>query len=68
MGHPDLPFSDFCECGDMPDNDMRQTFKCFILTVFVTALLMVAIGCKHTAQGAGKDIEKMGEKIQEKTR
>lgn len=24
-------------------------------------------GCKHTANGAGQDIERMGEKIQEKT-
>jgi predicted small secreted protein len=25
-------------------------------------------GCKHTANGAGQDIERAGEKIQEKTR
>lgn len=28
---------------------------------------LAAVGCKHTAQGAGKDIEKVGDKIQEKT-
>ncbi len=30
-------------------------------------LLSLATGCKSTAHGAGKDIENMGEKIQEKT-
>ncbi|MCC7374769.1 MAG: hypothetical protein IT581_08935 [Verrucomicrobiales bacterium] len=30
-------------------------------------LLIAVVGCKNTAHGAGKDIEKMGEKIQEKT-
>jgi predicted small secreted protein len=30
-------------------------------------LMISAGGCKGTAHGAGKDIEKMGEKIQEKT-
>jgi predicted small secreted protein len=36
--------------------------------LFTTILFnLAATGCKHTAHGAGKDIEQMGEKIQEKT-
>ena len=31
-------------------------------------LLVGSSGCKNTAHGAGKDIENMGEKIQEKTK
>ena len=39
-----------------------------ILILFATSFLGLAVtGCKHTANGAGKDIEQMGEKIQEKT-
>jgi predicted small secreted protein len=37
-----------------------------ILTLIVSVAALVA-GCKNTAHGAGEDIEKMGEKIQEKT-
>ena len=37
-----------------------------VLTISVS-LVLLAGGCKHTASGAGKDIENMGEKIQEKT-
>jgi predicted small secreted protein len=40
----------------------------FILILFAASFLGLTVtGCKHTANGAGKDIEKMGEKIQEKT-
>jgi predicted small secreted protein len=43
-------------------------FNRLIILLFAAALLGLAgTGCKHTANGAGKDIEKMGEKIQEKT-
>jgi predicted small secreted protein len=39
-----------------------------ILTLIsLISLTLVATGCKNTANGAGKDIENMGEKIQEKT-
>jgi predicted small secreted protein len=39
-----------------------------VIIGFLACLLMVAVtGCKNTAHGAGEDIEKMGEKIQEKT-
>jgi predicted small secreted protein len=30
-------------------------------------LVLVGTGCKHTANGMGQDIEKAGQKIQEKT-
>lgn len=39
-------------------------------TLFALAglfLLGLASGCKNTANGAGRDIEKIGEKIQDKT-
>jgi predicted small secreted protein len=38
-----------------------------ILSLFVGLLTLSAIGCKHTANGLGKDMEDAGEKIQEKT-
>ena len=40
------------------------------LVTVLSAFAMLAItgtGCKHTAHGAGQDIENMGEKIKEKT-
>jgi predicted small secreted protein len=43
-------------------------FNRLIIVLFAAALLGLAgTGCKHTAHGAGQDIEKMGDKIQEKT-
>jgi predicted small secreted protein len=39
---------------------MRALLVGLVLTITVS-------GCKGTAHGAGKDIENMGEKIQEKT-
>ena len=40
----------------------------WILILFAAAFIGLTVtGCKHTANGAGKDIEQMGEKIQEKT-
>ena len=36
-----------------------------MLAVFV---LTVVTGCKNTAHGVGEDVEKAGDKIQEKTR
>ncbi len=48
---------------------MKNLFQRLVLGSFVAALLVAATtGCKHTARGAGKDIENMGEKIQEKTK
>lgn len=42
--------------------------KWFSLLLVASALIgLTGLGCKHTANGAGKDIQNMGEKIQEKT-
>ena len=42
--------------------------KHIILLLIATAFLAFAgIGCRHTAHGFGKDVEKVGEKIQDKT-
>jgi predicted small secreted protein len=38
-----------------------------LLLCATIALSLASIGCKNTAHGAGKDVENMGEKIQEKT-
>jgi len=49
---------------------IMKTIKinCYILMLFVVSCLgLMTTGCKHTAHGAGEDIEQMGEKIQEKT-
>ncbi len=48
---------------------MKTTqFNRLIIVILAVALFGLATaGCKHTANGAGKDIEKVGEKIQEKT-
>jgi len=46
---------------------MITTAKRIVLLVFITALLViVGMGC-NTAHGFGKDMEKAGDKIQEKT-
>jgi len=42
--------------------------KSILMTVLAVCILAIASGCKNTANGAGKDIEKAGDKIQEKTR
>ncbi len=42
--------------------------RTFILILLALGLLgLTSMGCKHTAHGAGQDIERLGEKIQEKT-
>jgi predicted small secreted protein len=46
---------------------MKLKFKNITLVLLTAVLFSVVTGCKHTANGAGQDIEKMGEKIQEKT-
>jgi predicted small secreted protein len=38
-----------------------------VLFCAVALLALTGTGCKNTAHGAGKDIEDIGEKIQEKT-
>jgi predicted small secreted protein len=38
------------------------------LILFVVALVgLSSMGCRHTANGAGQDMEEMGQKIQDKT-
>jgi predicted small secreted protein len=44
---------------------MKKILLAAMLAIYACA---VGTGCKHTAHGAGEDIEKVGEKIQEKTR
>jgi len=49
---------------------MKPTIKTFLSLFFASAVAVLALtlnGCKHTAHGAGQDIENMGEKIKEKT-
>lgn len=43
---------------------MKKTILAVVLAVYALA----AVGCRHTAHGVGTDIEKAGDKIQEKTR
>lgn len=47
---------------------MKTSIQHIALALFAVVLLSLATGCKSTARGAGEDIEKMGEKIQEKTK
>jgi predicted small secreted protein len=47
---------------------MILIFKRIVVLLFVSALVIGGgIGCRHTAHGFGKDVEKVGDKIQEKT-
>lgn len=47
---------------------MKNKISVLLAFVFLMALVAgVTVGCKHTAHGAGEDIEHMGEKIQDKT-
>ena len=43
---------------------MRKIILALMLAVYAFAVM----GCKHTAHGFGEDMEKAGDKIQEKTR
>jgi len=42
-------------------------FKRGVLALVLIAFVGSVTGCRNTANGMGKDIEKTGEKIQEKT-
>jgi len=44
---------------------MRFSNRVAVLAI-ILSLLGSVIGCKNTADGFGKDVEKTGEKIQEK--
>ena len=47
---------------------MKSNICRFVAILCVSFLVIAtATGCKSTANGAGKDIQKMGEKIQDKT-
>ena len=44
---------------------MKTKMKSFV--ILMAALITVATsGCRHTAQGVGEDMERAGEKIQDK--
>ena len=47
--------------------NISTTARRVILMGAMVAVLTVVTGCKNTAHGAGQDIERAGEKIQEKT-
>jgi predicted small secreted protein len=48
---------------------MKTKWKSIIVMLAAAAwLTMTTTGCKHTAHGVGQDVEKAGEKIQEKTK
>ena len=56
----------------MPTSFGKRGNKGNMKTVMSIMLAVYAIvfvtGCKHTAHGAGEDMEKAGEKIQEKSK
>ncbi|MEP6662586.1 MAG: entericidin A/B family lipoprotein [Verrucomicrobiota bacterium] len=41
--------------------------KNYIIIAMLALIGFAATGCKHTAHGMGEDMEKAGEKIQDKT-
>jgi predicted small secreted protein len=47
---------------------MKTKIKCIATFLCAALLAVIATGCRHTAHGVGEDMEKAGEKIQEKTR
>ena len=40
----------------------------WVLMILLGMTLVGSIGCRHTAEGFGRDMERTGEKIQDKTR
>jgi predicted small secreted protein len=44
---------------------MKKTVITIMLAVYAVVFVT---GCRHTAEGAGKDIERTGEKIQDKAK
>lgn len=52
----------------MKSNTLDGTLRSLTLTTLIAALIALSTsGCRNTAHGVGKDIEKVGEKIQDKT-
>jgi predicted small secreted protein len=47
---------------------MKTKHTSLMLLLCAAILALTTVGCRNTAQGVGKDVEKVGEKIQEKTR
>lgn len=45
----------------------RNFIRAIVATLGLMFISWVGTGCKHTAHGAGKDMEELGDKIQEKT-
>ena len=45
---------------------MKTLINARLLTLFLLLAGVAAAGCKNTASGFGQDMEKAGEKIQEK--
>jgi len=47
---------------------MKNKITVLVISTFLLTFIAGAtLGCRNTAHGAGKDIEHMGEKIQDKT-
>jgi predicted small secreted protein len=46
---------------------MNQTKRFVLLLLATAAIALIATGCQ-TSKGFGKDVEKLGDKIQEKSR
>ena len=52
-----------------PTKEENIMIKRILIALLAATLMIIAgTGCKHTAHGVGEDVEKMGEKIQEKTK
>jgi predicted small secreted protein len=45
----------------------RKLISTLMLVAAAAIYVLAGTGCKNTAHGAGQDIERMGEKVQEKT-
>jgi predicted small secreted protein len=43
-----------------------KIIKQTVLSLVIGAIVLIAVGCKNTAEGVGEDVEKAGEKIQKK--
>jgi predicted small secreted protein len=47
---------------------MKTKIKSIVILLCAAVLTVAATGCRHTAEGFGEDMEKAGEKIQDKAR
>ena len=46
---------------------MKTKMKSLVIILFVAVITVAASGCRSTAHGVGQDMERAGEKIQDKT-